>query len=121
MPKSLIEQLPEIVKDGRKLAERYLESIEGRHRISLQTREVVFPAKDDSMAPDWVEQQRSAMQQEAFASGQPWSPPLSRKMSGLLKRQNLNIEGERKLETCEYLDVILRIKLLKRCCLIIKA
>ena len=76
MPKSLIEQLPEIVKDGRKLAERYLESIEGRHRISLQTREVVLPAKDDSMAPDWVEQQRSAMQQEAFASGQPWSNRL---------------------------------------------
>ncbi len=72
MPKSLIEQLPEILKEGRKMAERYLESIEGRHRISLQTREVVLPAKDDSMAPDWVEQQRRASQQEALAQGQPW-------------------------------------------------
>ena len=33
-------------------------------------------------------------------------------MSGLLKRQNLNIEGVRKLETCEYLDEILRSKFL---------
>ncbi len=46
MPKSLIEQLPEIVREGRKKAERILESIENRNRVSLQTREVVLPAKD---------------------------------------------------------------------------
>ena len=41
MPKSLLEQLPEIVANGRKQAEKILEGIEGRHRVSLQTREVV--------------------------------------------------------------------------------
>ncbi len=46
MPKSLLEQLPEIVADGRKEAERILESLEGRHRVALQTREWVLPAKD---------------------------------------------------------------------------
>ena len=53
MPKSLLEQLPEIVANGRKEAERILEGIESRHRVSLQTREVVLPAKD-SAAQDWV-------------------------------------------------------------------
>jgi adenine-specific DNA-methyltransferase len=53
MPKSLLEQLPEIVANGRKEAEKILEGIESRHRVSLQTREVVLPAKD-SAAQDWV-------------------------------------------------------------------
>lgn len=69
MPKSLIEQLPEIVKEGRKEAERILESIEGRHRVSLQTREVVLPAKD-TVAQDWVTQQARATRHEVFAPGQ---------------------------------------------------
>ncbi|HEY8908153.1 MAG TPA: hypothetical protein VIM63_19200, partial [Rhodoferax sp.] len=56
MPKSLLEQLPEIVSQGRKEAEKILEGIESRHRVSLQTREVVLPAKD-SAALDWVTQQ----------------------------------------------------------------
>ncbi len=46
MSKTLLEQLPEIVANGRKEAERILESLESRHRVSLQTREMVFPAKD---------------------------------------------------------------------------
>ncbi len=53
MPKSLLEQLPEIVAQGRKEAEKILESIESRHRVSLQTREVVLPAKD-AAATDWI-------------------------------------------------------------------
>ncbi|BBJ22156.1 DNA methyltransferase [Candidatus Nitrotoga sp. AM1P] len=53
MAKSLLEQLPEIVANGRKEAERILQSIEGRHRISLQTREWVLPAKDSAMH-DWI-------------------------------------------------------------------
>ena len=57
MPKSLLEQLPEIVANGRKQAERILESLEGRQRVRLQTREVVLPAKD-SAAQDWIAQQR---------------------------------------------------------------
>ena len=55
MPKSLLEQLPEIVANGRREAERILESLEGRHRIGLQTREWVLPSKD-SAAADWVTQ-----------------------------------------------------------------
>ena len=62
MPKSLLEQLPEIVAQGRKEAEKILEGIESRHRVSLQTREVVLPAKD-SAAHDWVTAQNRQAQQ----------------------------------------------------------
>ncbi len=53
MPKSLLEQLPEIVARGRQQAEKILESLEGRHRISLQTREWVLPSKD-TRDSDWI-------------------------------------------------------------------
>jgi adenine-specific DNA-methyltransferase len=69
MPKSLLEQLPEIVANGRKQAEKILEGIESRHRVSLQTREVVLPAKD-TVAQDWVTLQSRAAHQEVFAPGQ---------------------------------------------------
>ncbi len=69
MPKSLLEQLPEIVAQGRKEAEKILESIESRHRVSLQTREVVLPAKDSS-ATDWITAQTRADRREVFAPGQ---------------------------------------------------
>jgi adenine-specific DNA-methyltransferase len=62
MPKSLLEQLPEIVANGRKEAEKILEGIESRHRVSLQTREVVLPAKD-AAAQDWVTAQNRQAQQ----------------------------------------------------------
>jgi len=48
MSKSLLEQLPEIVRAGKREAERILEGLEGRTRIGLQTRELVTPAKDSS-------------------------------------------------------------------------
>ncbi|GAB2748175.1 hypothetical protein GCM10027019_29050 [Melaminivora jejuensis] len=67
MPKSLLEQLPEIVANGRKQAERILESLESRQRVRLQTREVVLPARD-SAAQDWItQQQRRVARQEALA------------------------------------------------------
>lgn len=66
MPKSLLEQLPEIVARGRQTAEKILESLEGRHRVGLQTREWVLPAKD-SKASDWISQ---GTRQEALASVQ---------------------------------------------------
>ncbi|MBB3102179.1 site-specific DNA-methyltransferase [Azomonas macrocytogenes] len=53
MVKSLLEQLPEIVARGRQQAERILESLEGRHRVSLQTREWVLPSRDSREA-DWI-------------------------------------------------------------------
>lgn len=69
MPKSLLEQLPEIVANGRKQAERISESLESRQRVRLQTREVVLPAKD-SAAQDWGTQQQRIAQQNVFAPGQ---------------------------------------------------
>jgi len=54
MLKSLLEQLPEIVANGRRQAEKILESLESRHRVSLQTREWVLPSKDSS-ATDWIQ------------------------------------------------------------------
>jgi adenine-specific DNA-methyltransferase len=69
MPKSLLEQLPDIVANGRKQAEKILEGIESRHRVGLQTREVVLPARDTA-AQDWVTQQNRANRSEVFAPGQ---------------------------------------------------
>jgi len=69
MAKSLLEQLPDIVANGRKQAEKILEGIESRHRVGLQTREVVLPARDTA-AQDWVAQQNRANQREVFAPGQ---------------------------------------------------
>jgi hypothetical protein len=69
MPKSLLEQLPEIVATGRKTSERILESIESRRRVTPQTRAVVLPARD-AAAQAWITQQAHAAQHEVFAPGQ---------------------------------------------------
>ena len=66
MPKSLLEQLPKIVADGKAQAERILEGLEGRHRIGLQTREWVLPSKDVKLADMFRRQAR----QDALASVQ---------------------------------------------------
>jgi adenine-specific DNA-methyltransferase len=50
MPKSLLEQLPDIVADGRKQAQKILENIECGHRVALQTREAVLAAPGDVRA-----------------------------------------------------------------------
>ncbi len=46
--KTLIELLPEIVREGRKEAERILERISDSNRIALQTNEFVLPSKEKS-------------------------------------------------------------------------
>ncbi len=46
MGKSLLEQLPGIVAAGKRQAAQILEQLEGRNRVSLQTRELVVPSKD---------------------------------------------------------------------------
>ena len=73
MPKSLLEQLPDIVANGRKQAEKILESLETRQRVRLQTREVVLPARD-SAAQDWVTGQQRAERRAAAQgdSGDGW-------------------------------------------------
>ena len=69
MGKSLLEELPKIVKEGRQEAERILEGLESRHRVRLQTREWVLPSKDVSAA-DWIAQaQRRARLDEGDGNG----------------------------------------------------
>lgn len=46
MAKSLLEQLPSIVAAGKRQAAQILEQLEGRNRVTLQTRELVIPSKD---------------------------------------------------------------------------
>jgi len=48
MTKTLLEQLPEIVRAGKRRAEQILESLEGKTRVGLQTRELVTPARDSN-------------------------------------------------------------------------
>jgi len=74
MPKSLLEQLPEIVANGRKEAERILEGLESRQRVSLQTREWVLPARD-SVAADWITTSER-QQQRAQHDGSAWANRL---------------------------------------------
>jgi len=69
MPKSLLEELPEIVASGRRQAERILEGLESRHRVRLQTREWVLPSRDVAAA-DWIAQaQRAARLGETGSDG----------------------------------------------------
>lgn len=46
MTKSLLEQLPQIVAEGKREAERIMERLESSYRIGLQTRELVMPSRD---------------------------------------------------------------------------
>jgi len=46
---SLLEQLPKIVAEGKREAERIMERLESSYRIGLQTRELVIPSRDS----DW--------------------------------------------------------------------
>src|ERR1043165_8882049 len=59
MSLSLLEQLPDIVKRGRRQAEQILESLEKKHRGGLQAREVVVPPKD-AAARDWLRDESRA-------------------------------------------------------------
>jgi adenine specific DNA methylase Mod len=46
MKKSLIEELPKIVAEGRKEVEEILERLSGANKLGLQTNELVLPAKE---------------------------------------------------------------------------
>ena len=71
MAKTLLEQLPEIVAKGRKQAEQILESLEGKHRVSLQTREWVLPAKDTAI-DDWIYNQQRHSQTQHQTEQKDW-------------------------------------------------
>ena len=68
MGKSLLEQLPKIVADGKAHAERILEGLEGRHRVGLQTREWVLPSKDANET-DWIAANERAARLRAGDAG----------------------------------------------------
>src|SRR3546814_16186640 len=46
--KSLLEQLPPIVTEGKREAERVMERAESNYRLGLQTRELVIPSRDSN-------------------------------------------------------------------------
>ncbi len=48
--KTLLESLPGIVAAGKRQTQQILEQLEGRQRVTLQTRELVIPAKDSAQA-----------------------------------------------------------------------
>lgn len=48
MAKSLLDQLPSIVAEGKREAERVMERAESNYRLGLQTRELVIPSKDSN-------------------------------------------------------------------------
>lgn len=58
--KSLLEQLPGIVAEGKREAERVMERAESNYRLGLQTRELVIPSKDASMGDILRAQGRSS-------------------------------------------------------------
>lgn len=68
MPKSLLEQLPSIVAAGKRQAAQILEDLEGRNRVTLQTRELVMPSRDTSSADLFVEMAK-AEAEDVVASG----------------------------------------------------
>lgn len=48
MPKSLIEELPKIVAEGRREAQQIMERIGRGAQVGLQTNELVLPCRDQS-------------------------------------------------------------------------
>lgn len=59
--KSLLEQLPSIVAEGKREAERVMERAESNYRLGLQTRELVIPSRDSN----WQDMLRRADRAEA--------------------------------------------------------
>jgi len=68
MSRTLVDQLPSIVAAGKRQAAQILESLEGRNRVSLQTRELVIPSRDTAAA-DLFHDDRSIDQQKHLNSG----------------------------------------------------
>lgn len=61
MTKSLLEQLPKIVADGKREAEQILDRLDSHYRVGLQTREMVIPSKDSNWK-DLFKQARQGQQ-----------------------------------------------------------
>lgn len=70
--KSLLEEMPRIVAEGKRQAERILEGLEGNRRVALQTREWVLPSPD-SRSSDWLQH---AQRTEALKQQSEWANRL---------------------------------------------
>lgn len=57
---SLLEQLPKIVADGKREAERIMERLESNYRVGLQTRELVIPSRDTHWQDMFVKAERNS-------------------------------------------------------------
>jgi adenine-specific DNA-methyltransferase len=66
--KTLLDQLPAVVAAGKRQATTILESLEGRNRVTLQTRELVIPSKDTN-ASDLFRASRQANAGEVLGLG----------------------------------------------------
>lgn len=64
--KSLLDQLPAIVAEGKREAERVIERAESNYRLGLQTRELVLPSKDASVG-DFLRAHGPAISREALS------------------------------------------------------
>jgi adenine-specific DNA-methyltransferase len=58
--KSLLEQLPSIVSEGRRESERVIERAEGKYRLGLQNRELVIPSRDSNWSDLFKSPERSS-------------------------------------------------------------
>lgn len=66
---SLLEQLPKIIANGRQQALRIRESLEGRHRIRLQSREYVTTAATAGTSAATVQQRRPPLPDDVSTTG----------------------------------------------------
>lgn len=62
--KSLLEQLPSIVAEGKREAERVMERAESNYRLGLQTRELVTPSKDTKWQDLFQKEQKATAFQD---------------------------------------------------------
>lgn len=65
--KSLLEQLPSIVAEGKKEAERTMERAESNYRLGLQTRELVIPSKDSKWQDLFRKDKTGSMEGSSFS------------------------------------------------------
>jgi adenine-specific DNA-methyltransferase len=70
MKKSLLEQLPQIVAEGKRRAEQILEGLDGRYRVRLQTNEMVIPSRESN----WQDLFKSVEQRERQAQFHQGNP-----------------------------------------------
>ena len=75
MAKSLIEELPRIVSEGRREAQQVLERLSSGTQIGLQTNEWVFPSKDTS-GFSWERPRPVAAEALSSFDGSQWSNRL---------------------------------------------